>query len=149
MIDADLTYDFEEIPNFVRQLDEGAELVMGNRMENIEPGAMSLTSRIGNPILSGFLNLVYRTPIGDAHCGLRAIRRDALAAARPPLDRDGVRVRDGDPRRPRATSTSASSRSRCTCAAASRSSRRSATAGGTSASCSSTAPASSSSSPAR
>ncbi len=35
--------------------------------------------RIGNPILSGFLNVVYRTPIGDAHCGLRAIRRDALA----------------------------------------------------------------------
>ena len=78
MIDADLTYDFEEIPNFVRQLDEGAELVMGNRMKNIEPGAMSLMSRIGNPILSSFLNLVYRTPIGDAHCGLRAIRRDAL-----------------------------------------------------------------------
>ncbi len=79
MIDADLTYDFEEIPNFVRQLDEGADLVMGNRMANIEPGAMSLTSRIGNPVLSGFLNLVYRTPIGDAHCGLRGIRRDALA----------------------------------------------------------------------
>jgi glycosyltransferase involved in cell wall biosynthesis len=78
MIDADLTYDFDEIPNFVRQLDEGAELVMGNRMDNIQPGAMSLTSRIGNPILSGFLNLVYRTPIGDAHCGLRAVRRDAL-----------------------------------------------------------------------
>jgi glycosyltransferase involved in cell wall biosynthesis len=79
MIDADLTYDFEEIPNFVRQLDEGAELVMGNRMQNVDPGAMSLTSRIGNPILSGFLNVVYRTPVGDAHCGLRAIRRDALA----------------------------------------------------------------------
>jgi glycosyltransferase involved in cell wall biosynthesis len=82
MIDADLTYDFEEIPNFVRELDEGADLVMGNRMENIEPGAMSLTSRLGNPILSRFLNLVYRTPIGDVHCGLRAIRRDAL----PKLD---------------------------------------------------------------
>jgi hypothetical protein len=79
MIDADLTYDFEEIPNFVRQLDEGAELVIGNRMANVDPGAMSLTSRIGNPILSGFLNVVYRTPVGDAHCGLRAIRRDALA----------------------------------------------------------------------
>ena len=82
MIDADLTYDFEEIPHFVRQLDEGAELVMGNRMARIDPGAMSLTSRIGNPVLSGFLNLVYGTPIGDAHCGLRAIRRDAL----PKLD---------------------------------------------------------------
>jgi hypothetical protein len=51
---------------------------MGNRMQNIEPGAMSFTSRVGNPILSGFLNLLYRTPIGDAHCGMRAIRRDSL-----------------------------------------------------------------------
>ena len=42
MIDADLTYDFEEIPRFVEQLDDGAELVMGNRMQNVEPGAMSL-----------------------------------------------------------------------------------------------------------
>lgn len=78
MIDADLTYDFQEIPRFVEQLDDGAELVMGNRMQNVAPGAMSPLSRIGNPILSGFLNLLYRTPIGDAHCGLRAIRRDAL-----------------------------------------------------------------------
>jgi glycosyltransferase involved in cell wall biosynthesis len=82
MIDADLTYDFEEIPNFVKQLDEGADLVMGNRMQNVAPGAMSTLSRIGNPILSGFLNMLYRTPIGDAHCGLRAVRRDAL----PQLD---------------------------------------------------------------
>jgi len=78
MIDADLTYDFAEIPNFVRELDEGAELVMGNRMHNIQPGAMSWVSRVGNPILSGFLNLLYRTPISDAHCGMRAVRRDAL-----------------------------------------------------------------------
>jgi glycosyltransferase involved in cell wall biosynthesis len=82
MIDADMTYDFAEIPNFTRKLDEGAQLVMGNRMQNIQPGAMSWVSRIGNPILSGFLNLLYRTPISDAHCGMRAVRRDAL----PTLD---------------------------------------------------------------
>src|SRR4051795_5345635 len=78
MIDADLTYDFDEIPRFVEELDRGAQLVMGNRMQNIQPGAMSFVSRIGNPILSGFLNLLYRTPIGDAHCGMRAVRRDVL-----------------------------------------------------------------------
>jgi Glycosyl transferase family 2 len=80
MIDADLTYDFEEIPRFVAELDRGAQLVMGNRMDNIQPGAMSILSRIGNPILTGFLNLVHGSPVRDAHCGLRAIRRDALAA---------------------------------------------------------------------
>src|SRR5438477_11247349 len=78
MIDADLTYDFGEIPRFVDELDNGAELVMGNRLQSVEPGAMSILSRIGNPILSGFLNLLYRTPVSDAHCGMRAFRREIL-----------------------------------------------------------------------
>jgi glycosyltransferase involved in cell wall biosynthesis len=79
MVDADLTYDFEEIPRFVKELDEGGELVMGNRMENIQPGAMPWMNRyIGNPLLSGFLNLLFRTPVSDAHCGMRAVRRDVL-----------------------------------------------------------------------
>src|SRR3954464_1819517 len=82
MIDADLTYDFAEIPRFVAELEAGGELVMGNRMEGIDPGAMSLLSRIGNPILTGFLNLVHETPVRDAHCGMRAVRRDVL----PTLD---------------------------------------------------------------
>jgi len=82
MIDADLTYDFDEIPRFVRELDRGGDLVMGNRLRGVEPGAMSLLSRVGNPLLSGFLNLLYRTPIRDAHCGMRALRRTLL----PTLD---------------------------------------------------------------
>jgi hypothetical protein len=82
MIDADLTYDFAEIPRFVSELDGGAQLVMGNRMDSVQPGAMSVTSRIGNPILTGFLNLLHSTPVRDAHCGMRAIRRDVL----PELD---------------------------------------------------------------
>ena len=79
MIDADLTYDFEEIPHFVAELEAGGELVMGNRMENIQPGAMPWMNRyIGNPVLSGFLNLLFHTGVRDAHCGMRALRRDAL-----------------------------------------------------------------------
>ena len=78
MIDADLTYDFGEIPRFVRELDDGADLVMGNRMGGVEPGAMSTLSRVGNPMLSGFLNFLFRTPVRDAHCGMRALRHDAL-----------------------------------------------------------------------
>ena len=78
MIDADLTYDFNDIPAFVNELENGAQLVMGNRMHDIQPGAMNWVSRLGNPILSGFLNLLYRTPIGDAHCGMRAVRREVL-----------------------------------------------------------------------
>jgi glycosyltransferase involved in cell wall biosynthesis len=80
MADADLTYDFKEIPRFVAALQEGAEMVIGDRMENIQPGAMPWLHRyVGNPILTGLLNLFFRTGVGDAHCGMRALRRDVLA----------------------------------------------------------------------
>ena len=79
MADADLTYDFAEIPRFVKGLDEGADMVIGNRMENIQPGAMPWLHRyVGNPILTGILNLFFRTGVSDAHCGMRGIRRDVL-----------------------------------------------------------------------
>jgi glycosyltransferase involved in cell wall biosynthesis len=80
MADADLTYDFDEIPRFVTALEEGAEMVIGDRMDNIQPGAMPWLHRyIGNPILTGLLNLFFRTGVNDAHCGMRALRRDVLA----------------------------------------------------------------------
>ena len=79
MGDADLTYDFNDIPRFVEELDAGAELVMGDRMDNIQPGAMPWLHRyVGNPALSGVLNLFFRTGVRDAHCGMRGLRRDIL-----------------------------------------------------------------------
>ncbi|HTB69629.1 MAG TPA: glycosyltransferase family 2 protein [Solirubrobacteraceae bacterium] len=79
MADADLTYDFNEIPRFVAELENGAEMVIGDRMDNIHPGAMPWLHRyIGNPVLTGLLNLFFRTGISDAHCGMRALRRDVL-----------------------------------------------------------------------
>ncbi len=83
MLDADMTYPFDEIPHFVEELRKGAQLVMGDRMDNIQPGAMHWVNRyIGNPLLSGTLNLFFRTGIRDAHCGMRGLRRDIL----PTLD---------------------------------------------------------------
>jgi glycosyltransferase involved in cell wall biosynthesis len=80
MADADLTYDFAEIANFVAALQAGAQMVIGNRMDNIKPGAMPWLHRyIGNPVLTGILNLFFHTGVRDAHCGMRALRRDALA----------------------------------------------------------------------
>jgi glycosyltransferase involved in cell wall biosynthesis len=79
--DADQTYDFKEIPRFLESLEGGADMVIGNRMNNIVPGAMPWLHRyIGNPVLSGFLNLLYRSGVHDAHCGMRALRRDSLPA---------------------------------------------------------------------
>jgi glycosyltransferase involved in cell wall biosynthesis len=79
MADADLTYDFNEIPRFLHELEDGADFVIGNRMKHIHPGAMPWHHRyIGNPLLSGFLNLLFRTTVEDAHCGMRAVRSDVL-----------------------------------------------------------------------
>jgi glycosyltransferase involved in cell wall biosynthesis len=81
MLDADLTYPIQDIPRFVAELDAGADLVMGDRMENIQPGAMHWLHRyVGNPVLTGTLNLFFRTGVRDAHCGMRAVRRDSLPA---------------------------------------------------------------------
>jgi hypothetical protein len=35
---------------------------------------------IGNPFLTGMLNVLFGVKVSDAHCGMRAIRRDALPA---------------------------------------------------------------------
>ncbi len=79
MADADLTYDFDEAPHFLAELEDGADMVIGNRMKNIHPGAMPWLHRyIGNPLLSGFLNLLFNTGVSDAHCGMRALRREVL-----------------------------------------------------------------------
>lgn len=77
--DSDLSYDFLDIPRFVTPLREGFDLVMGTRLKGkISPGAMPWLHRwIGNPILSGFLNLLFHTGISDAHCGMRAFTKKA------------------------------------------------------------------------
>jgi glycosyltransferase involved in cell wall biosynthesis len=80
MADADDTYDVTQLGVLVKPLEDGAAMVLGNRFKGeILPGAMEWSHRwIGNPILSGILKGFYRVKISDAHCGLRAVRRDAL-----------------------------------------------------------------------
>jgi Glycosyl transferase family 2 len=79
MVDADLTYDFADIPRFVDELEGGAHMVIGDRMDNIQPGAMPWLHRyVGNPFLTGILNLFFHTGVKDAHCGMRALRREVL-----------------------------------------------------------------------
>jgi glycosyltransferase involved in cell wall biosynthesis len=79
MGDADDSYDFGEIPRFVEPLRDGADMVIGNRLPNVRPGAMPWLHRyVGNPLLTGLLNLFFRSGVSDAHCGMRAFRRELL-----------------------------------------------------------------------
>lgn len=80
MGDADGSYNFADIPKFIAKLEEGYDLVMGNRfLGGIEPGAMPWHHRyLGNPVLSGIGRLLFGCPVRDLHCGLRAFRKDAI-----------------------------------------------------------------------
>jgi glycosyltransferase involved in cell wall biosynthesis len=80
MGDADLTYPFEMIPEFVDEIMRGYDFVIGDRLNGMmEDGAMPALHRyIGNPMLSRMLNVLFRNPIRDTHCGMRAFTREAL-----------------------------------------------------------------------
>ena len=81
MGDGDDTYNFDEVARFLEPLRSGkAEMVIGSRLRgHIHKGAMPPLHRyVGNPILTGILNLFYRSGVSDAHCGMRAFRRDVL-----------------------------------------------------------------------
>jgi glycosyltransferase involved in cell wall biosynthesis len=80
MGDADDTYDFSQLDEFVAKLREGYDLVMGNRFRGkILPGAMPALHRyLGNPVLTGLGRLFFKSPVGDFHCGLRAFRKDEI-----------------------------------------------------------------------
>jgi glycosyltransferase involved in cell wall biosynthesis len=80
MADADDSYDLSELGPFVEALRGGADLVMGNRfLGGIEPGAMPRLNRyLGNPVLTKLGRLLFRSPSGDFHCGMRAFRRSSI-----------------------------------------------------------------------
>jgi glycosyltransferase involved in cell wall biosynthesis len=80
MGDADDSYDFADLGPFVTKLREGYELVMGNRFRGgIAERAMPALHRyLGNPVLSFIGRLFFRNRIGDFHCGLRGVSRDAI-----------------------------------------------------------------------
>ena len=81
LMDGDLTYDPREIDKLISCLQSGCvDMVLGTRLKGvIKPGAMPALHRyIGNPFLTWVLNKLFSTGVSDAHCGLRAITRDAL-----------------------------------------------------------------------
>ncbi|MBW8780826.1 MAG: glycosyltransferase [Verrucomicrobia bacterium] len=80
MGDADCSYDFGHAGRFVALLDEGYDLVMGNRFKGgIKPRAMPWKNRyIGNPLLTTIGRILFSCPVGDFHCGLRAFRKEAF-----------------------------------------------------------------------
>lgn len=79
MGDADSTYDFREARALVESVERGVDLAMGSRLRGeIEKGAMPFLHRyFGTPALSLLIRILYRLPITDCNCGMRAFSRRA------------------------------------------------------------------------
>lgn len=75
--DADGQHDFAACPSFLERLRRGdVDLVVGNR--RVGPGGRSSTSAanwFGAAALSWLGRTLFRAPVGDFHCGLRAFPR--------------------------------------------------------------------------
>jgi len=80
MGDADCTYDFRNLEQFMKRFHEGYEYVMGSRFRGyIEPGSMPpLHQYFGTPLTTWILNFLYASRFSDIHCGMRGITRAAL-----------------------------------------------------------------------
>lgn len=81
MGDCDMSYDMLRLDGFLEKLREGFSLVMGCRLDNIQPGAMPFSHRyIGVPALSFLGRVRFRTNVRDFHCGLRGFDREKALA---------------------------------------------------------------------
>ena len=80
MGDADNTYDFSKIKEFVKLLREGTDLVMGSRLRGeVHPKAMPWLHRwVGTPVLTKIINLFFNIKISDVNCGLRGFKKEAI-----------------------------------------------------------------------
>jgi glycosyltransferase involved in cell wall biosynthesis len=80
MGDADGSYDFNDIPQFITPLRAGADFVMGSRLKGtIHTGAMPFLNRyLGTPVLTFLINLFFGTRISDVNCGMRSLTKKAF-----------------------------------------------------------------------
>ena len=84
MGDADDTYDFTMIPQFVGALEGGQQFVTGSRyLGGGDAQITALHRYFGNPALTRILNVLFGTRYTDVYCGFRAFSRETYDAIRP------------------------------------------------------------------
>lgn len=86
MGDSDNTYDFYQIPRFLRELDEeGFDFVTGSRFLSSKSAAHDpfLHRVLGNPAITLMLNLMFRTNYTDVYCGFRGFTKEAYQKISP------------------------------------------------------------------
>ncbi len=85
LLDGDGQHAAEEIPRFVAAAEAGAELVVGNRFNDVR--TMPVIRRGVNRFMSWRISRACGTPIPDTQCGFRLLARDAVPAMLGETDR--------------------------------------------------------------
>ena len=75
-IDADGQYSAEDIPKMIMAVEDGNDLVLGNRFSGSELRHMPAIKRFGNRAFSRLISHVTGLKINDAQTGFRAFTRD-------------------------------------------------------------------------
>lgn len=85
MADADDTYDFNLIPDFLKQLvDDQIDFVTGSRYLGGGQAEIKFLHRVlGNPLLTLILNIFFGCKYTDVYCGYRGFSRRAYDIIRP------------------------------------------------------------------
>jgi dolichol-phosphate mannosyltransferase len=79
MIDGDGTYDPKDIPKLLKPiLDDESDMVVGDRLQAMDEGAMTFTNKAGNKFLSWIVRVSLDSDVRDSQCGLRAFRADLV-----------------------------------------------------------------------
>jgi glycosyltransferase involved in cell wall biosynthesis len=75
MMDADGTYDVRDLPRLVQPILDGtADFAIGNRFYDMDKGAMTLSNKVGNMVISKLVSSLLGIPVADSQCGIRAFR---------------------------------------------------------------------------
>jgi len=79
--DADLTYPVEDIPKFVRMLqEENLDFITTNRFAFMEQDAMSSRNRIGNDVLNLATRLLFHLNLNDSQSGMWVFWKNILGS---------------------------------------------------------------------
>jgi len=78
LIDADHTYPAKDIPILVKHMEDGADLVLGNRFSAAGLKNIPAFNRIGNGLFSFLISFASGQDIADGQTGFRAFKKGML-----------------------------------------------------------------------
>lgn len=79
LLDGDLQNDPADIPKLLAEIDRGADLVCGYRVNRQDSGMKKVTSRVANIVRSRFVG----DGVRDTGCTLKALRQECVTALVP------------------------------------------------------------------